>query len=522
MTQETVLRLIEKNLTAIYGYAFNKLYDKSEAEDLSQEIIIEILSSAENLKNDAAFWGFAWKIAENTFRKFIKRHELIKHCVSLESENLVEVLTSPESDEYTECDELKYRLRRELSLLGKRHREICISYYVHNKSCSSIAKEQGISIEMVKQNLFKVRKHLKEGMEMERKLGEKSYNPGILKLGFWGDWNHYGNVCNRKLPGAILLAAYNNPTTAEGLSLELGVAMPYLEEEIETLVAAGLLLKNGKKYETNIVIITNEYEKKFEKETSGIYPEVANEAYKDLAKMLPQIRLLDFKGNDYDDNRLLFAVINIALMNGYDKANELSPIGQPHKLALGGYGWVYGYDNNYENGKFRGIAGHAGNADGTAYFSAENYCALLSVQNFVHKNFAAEIEGMCDAILEKTPDTSNITLPYLIENKFIISKDGKLLANFPVFEEKVFNELCELLIPASKIVSECMINISDKGESILSAMVPSHLKEQCKDIAKIYHRLNTAAYLMEALIKSGVLIPPEDKTPLCVFGVKIK
>ena len=33
MTQETVLRLIEKNLTAIYGYAFNKLYDKSEAEE---------------------------------------------------------------------------------------------------------------------------------------------------------------------------------------------------------------------------------------------------------------------------------------------------------------------------------------------------------------------------------------------------------------------------------------------------------------------------------------------------------
>ena len=70
MTQETVLRLIEKNFTTIYGYAFNKLYDKSEAEDLSQEIIIKILSSAENLKNDAAFWGFTWKIAENKLEYF--------------------------------------------------------------------------------------------------------------------------------------------------------------------------------------------------------------------------------------------------------------------------------------------------------------------------------------------------------------------------------------------------------------------------------------------------------------------
>ena len=97
---------------------------------------------------------------------------------------------------------------------------------------------------------------------MERKLGEKSYNPGTLKLDFWGNnYNYYHNICDKKLPQAILLAAYNRPLTQEELSVELGVAMPYLEEELETLETAGLLLKNGKRYETNIIILTSEYKK---------------------------------------------------------------------------------------------------------------------------------------------------------------------------------------------------------------------------------------------------------------------
>ncbi len=519
MTQENASKLIELNLAAIYGYAFSRLYDKTKAEDLSQEIVLEIIKSAENLKNDKAFWGFAWRIAENTFRKYIKRQEIISQSISLEAENLMDLIKS--ADDCNEDDEMIYKLRRELSILSKTHREVCVSYYVNNKSCSEIAKEQKISVETVKQHLFKARKILKDGMDMERKLGEKSYNPGTFKIGFWGDWNHYTNICEKKLPGSILLAAYNKPVTAEELSMELGVAMPYLEDELETLEAAGLIKRIGKKFETNIVIITDEYEKSFEKETCGIYADYAHKAYVAIIKLLLKIRSLDFKGNDYDDNRLLFAVLNIAFMNGFDKAHILSPIGQSQKLALGGNGWVYGYDNDYENIKFCGIATRASNAADNAYFSAENYCVLLAAQNFAHNsNFVAKIEGMCDAILEKAPNTSNETLPYLIENGFVISKDNKLYANYPVFEEKVFDELRSILTPISEIVAECMVTISDKAEIMLSATAPSHLKWQCKDLAKINHRLNTAGYLMEVLVDSGVLIIPKEKTPLCVYGVK--
>ena len=61
---------------------------------------------------------------------------------------------------------------------------------------------------------------------------------------------------------------------------------------------------------------------------------------------------------------------------------------------------------------------------------------------------------------------------------------------------------------------------SDKAEKILAEHAPASLKEQCGDIAKIHHRLDVAALLIEELIKENKLIVPNEKTPLCIWGVK--
>ena len=70
---------------------------------------------------------------------------------------------------------------------------------------------------------------------MNRTLGEKSYNPVRFEIDFWGtkagDDNEYRSFRERKIRGNILLAAYYTPISAQELSIELGVAMPYLEDE---------------------------------------------------------------------------------------------------------------------------------------------------------------------------------------------------------------------------------------------------------------------------------------------------
>ena len=323
-----------------------------------------------------------------------------------------------------------------------------------------------------------------------------------------------------KLPGSILLAAYYESMTPEALSMELGVSMPYLEDEIEILEKAGLLKSNGEKYQTNIVILTDAYEKEFTKKTSYIYSTVAKSAFDNVLYLLPQIRTLDFNGNDYDDDRLLFGLLNLAFVNAYIFANDKSPLGKQNELALGCRGWVFGYDNDYENHHFLGIAMKTHNKKGTAWFSVENYKAIKGVQMYAHDDFINKAEAMCDAILQKEANSDNPTLPYLTENKFIICEDNKLSANFLVFDKEVYEKICSIIRPVIEEVANCMIDISDKAEKILSEHAPASLKGQCGDIAKIHHRLDVAAFLLEYLIKENKLILPKKKLPLCVWGVR--
>lgn len=523
MNKGRASKLISGNLTAIYGYAYGRLYEKDKVEDLASEIVCEILASAEHLEKEEAFWGFAWRIAENTFRKFIRREELRgrteTHPVGEYPGNYI----APPEEEYVEKEEQDaeiYLLRRELSLLSKTHREVCVAYYVDNKSCTVIAAEQGISVEMVKYHLFKTRKLLKEGIGMTRKLGEKSYNPGTFRLDFWGNRNPYGELFRRKLPGAIMLAAYYTPISPEELSMELGVSAPYLEEELEILEAAGVLAKVGSRYQTNLVIITDAYEKEFVKNTAPVYGSVAAEVYEKAVALLPEFRALEFAGREYDDNRLLFALLNIAMVNAFCMAGEKSPFGKMPKLALGGNGWIFGCDNDYVNYHFKGITMETWNKAGTAWFSAENYTVIGSCQQYSHNNFMERAEAMCAAVLNEEADRENATLTELIEQGFVTCKDGVLFANFPVFTAEVYGKVQELIAPIAEMVCDCMLAVSDKAEKLLTEHAPAAVKSQCGDVAKIHHRLDVAAFLLEKLIGEKKLAVPEGQVPLAVWGVR--
>lgn len=80
---------------------------------------------------------------------------------------------------------------------------------------------------------------------MERKYGEKSYNPGKFCINFWGSGGnaYIWDTFERKLPGNIVLAAYEKPMTIKELSLELGVASVYLEDELDILLRYNFLTK---------------------------------------------------------------------------------------------------------------------------------------------------------------------------------------------------------------------------------------------------------------------------------------
>lgn len=517
MDRDTASRLIEDNLHTIFAWSLSRLYDKTEAEDLAQDIICALLKSVSRIENDKAFYGYMWRVAENIFRSKIRR----KRPVMESYDGYQGVYFTTPEDSLIESEQLQL-LRRELSLLSKQYRESTVKYYIYGKSCSEISAELNISEEMVKYYLFKTRKILKEGIGMAREFGEKSYNPSVFRVDFWGSGNNseYLEIFSRKLPGNIVLSAYDKPVSVTELSVELGVAAPYLEDELAILERHELIKKTGGKYQTNIIIFTDAFEKSALKKFVPVYEKAAIEFNRQLEETLSKLKNLAFLGSDYDAMRLKWTFANMAVCHALMRSDRIlkDKFGDFPLLSNGSYGFVYGYDNDYENGLFKGIYMYNGNVENNAWVSVVNYCIIKRCQELSFRN-EKSFSAMTDAVLGKEADENNEEIVRMIDEGVISSDSGRLFANFPVFTEKVFEEVQEILAPVSEIALSCMTEICKIAEETLRDYVPKQLKDKCGYLTAIYHQIKAMGLIIEEMVKREQLIVPDEKVNLCVFGV---
>ena len=257
MTKEQMETIIQENMQKIYLYCVKKLANTEAAEDVASDIILELLRSHSRLQKDEAVYGYMWSVANNLCKNYWRKSKKVTY-EELSSDFAGICCFSPE-ESYIRDEEIML-LRRELSLLREKYRRVMISYYIEGKCCEEIADKYNLSVSNVKQCLFEGRKKLKEGMDMVREYGELSYAPEKVTMNFWGNSAEgYGELFERKLPGNLIVAAYAKPKTLEELSLEIGVGVPYLEDEVAILERMGLLVRKGKSYQSNMVLYDEQW-----------------------------------------------------------------------------------------------------------------------------------------------------------------------------------------------------------------------------------------------------------------------
>ena len=263
-----------KHLAELYGqeymgkifyYCLRKTGDSHEAEDLASDITVQILTALHEGVDVVNFPAWVWQIARNRYALWAKTRRNRAEAESFidpdepETENILTAggyNTSPSvAEEYAHAEEMAI-LRRELAFLSRDYREIVVAYYIEDRSVGDIAKALGQPEGTVKSRLFRSRNLLKEGMKMAREFGPKSYKPEEVRFvssGGQASGLPFSAV-QRMLPKNILLEASNNPSTIEELSVAVGVAMPYMEEEVAELEHDQLLKKVGNRYITNFFI----------------------------------------------------------------------------------------------------------------------------------------------------------------------------------------------------------------------------------------------------------------------------
>ena len=478
---------------SILSYCMARTSNHFEAEDLVQDIIVEIYKSADNIRNADAFYGFMWAVAGNVYKQWCKKKAKNKECeITDDLFNVAELIDD-------ERDDL-HLLRRELALLSEKYRKAVVLYYIENKSCSEISNHLAISESMVKYILFKSRQILKEGITMERTYGEQSYNPKELSILYWGNGkNTYNSVYENKISQNILFACYNDKLTAEGISIELGVAVPYIEDILKQLVECDALGLDGRKYYTNIVIFTSDCAvevanktKKFRNNISDALSEIITNGklsnseawltvccilYKAIFENLQSKVKIELSENKFGENCIVWAV---------EKSID----------SMRNKGFEFGVSNTENE-----------NGDRVQFFDFTINGDMVHHSFYSSKSFTSVFIDIAKGKTEFDNEFENVAVAELVKKGYVLNDNGKLKVNVPVFTKEEFEQFISRFNSTVELVEQNANAIMSKASKIIKNYIPVHLKSLACQMA--YFRIFEDAISMPVgtLAENKILFP---------------
>lgn len=343
---ELMERYTEDYMTKVYYFCLKRTGNDKDAEDLTAEVSLNIITALRKGTVPVNFSAWVWQIARNAYSRWVSRkHQGIGPGeADINDYEIADSRKSVEEEKIYEED-LKL-LRRELAFIASDYRNILVAYYMEEKKTHEIAAALNLPKGTVVSKLFRARKILKEGMEMAREFGSKSYNPENVDFcaSGWITENLPWRAVERKMPKNILLEASNNPCTLEELAISLGTALPYMEEETELLRKATLLKKVGNQYITNFPVISRENRMQIynlmrenSEERSGLLDRIVSETLREL-------RRLGIAPANMDDNDLKWWAVIYAAEYFISCIQGMKNIWEPEERENGDRWGFIGYE----------------------------------------------------------------------------------------------------------------------------------------------------------------------------------
>lgn len=483
--------LIHDYAEKLFYFCLKKTSDNYAAEDLTSDILLNIITALEKGIVPEHFSSWVWQIARNRYSVWAgKKHKQNASESAADIEEIeIEDRTAVPEDVLIRKDQLLL-LRREMSFISSHYRDIVVAYYFQGIKISDIALSLNLTQGTVMSKLHRARNILKEGMNMAREFGEKSYNPE--QISFCASGNQPSGLpwsaIKRKIPVNILCHAHNNPCTIQELALELGIAAPYMEEEVELLLQAELLKKiNHKKYLTNFFIVPRECQNEINEKCCDFAEQHAAVFWQLAEKALKKATELGVTTGDYSDNdaQMFFAFyLEQIIENSCFSVNWHSHF----KRADGGSWGLIGFEsgsacrlpstffNNSGNG-WKGVYWDGYQAHpGDAIFGKRRYKNDVpdSYLNMTLKMLAKSSDPASFSEMEKD------NLQKLTEDGFCgVYSDGTAFVNALVFQDDMISRLHEYLNTLPEYISllENMRDFFDAVKEIVSRYSNKYLQD---------------------------------------------
>lgn len=475
--------ILTKYIDKIYKFAISRTFSEDEADELSQEILLNAVVSLPKLREERKFEPWLWGLAENTSRSF--RRKLGKQramFVYNAPESLIEEVELDENDE-----ELYDTLREKIVMLSKMYREVVILYYYDGLSTKEISERLEIPIGTVTWRLSEARNKLRKEYE---NMQETALRPVTMRIDIYGSGN-YGKeqpfpdvYINDALSQNILYYCYENPKSIEELAKLCGVPAYYVEDRIENLVKRYAVIQPVKgKYQTDFIIWTDKYGKHCEENAEKALMPMMDRLVEVLEKLYEEADKIDFyrAGKATEELKFLYGVMAFEHLSANREGRNYPQI----PINYDGNNWRY--IANMESGKYRrtgiGTQRCSNRSDISRYRPEGTYQhTVYAMKDFgfrmmMYDNYI----NVCQDVLQTGRTEDEQSAVSVIQEGYIKrGESGELVVTVPAFtkaQKETFDAMAERLL--TPLMPE-YFGLVEKFLIEYKKLFPKHLEEDAK------------------------------------------
>ena len=161
-------RLVEKYQNRIYGYIYHLIGNKTDAEDITQEVFIKAYRSIKRFNLKSSFYTWLYRIAHNLVVDKIRHNKIAFLPIESPSDPKQESLLQHTPDHSSPVEEsvIKEQIRKSIleniNKLQIEYKSVIILRYIQGRSYVEIAKILRRSIRTVGSRLFRALQQLRK------------------------------------------------------------------------------------------------------------------------------------------------------------------------------------------------------------------------------------------------------------------------------------------------------------------------------------------------------------------------
>ncbi len=496
-------------MESTYLWCYRHLNSTHDAEDLSQEILLEAIVSYRKACGKgtppAAFYPWYWGIAKNRLRLFYRSRKkqaiLLGETVGNLSDSEPCYFDLCDIDDAIVAEDERTRLTFELSLLSRIQRECVVLYYLQNKSVKEIAEILGIPEGTVKSRLFDARKNVRKGMEnsMENNSNETknkrlSYAPADLNMCGCNEIPSHWHFLQDIMVKQILVVCAREGKTVREISEAIGVAPVYFEEKMEYLLKHRFLKETAPgTYIDDFPVVPQQADVDMQVAANAIHLATMPRVTAIIRDLLPEARKLILNEGDLSDGYLLwFLYVRAAWGMGSCMKQRYAEV-CPHKVAENnGKPWrlfgrvTYPDDQIVCKGEYKGMGWSNMHYHFRTAKHSITIANLYEAQPFPVSRDTLITEGNADLVMrlwedphaELTPNEQE-TAAHLIQKGFLVARDGGIRLNVPVLSWNESVKLDEMYAKAlDGIAAEVVGDLIKVGDTHMLPHIRPDLLEE--------------------------------------------